>query len=337
MKYYKIIGLDPNIDFDYIMINESEERRLYLLQQCEISNDTFTFDKGGKPKQFNEFELKDEEIYDEDLFNILNSKYKDLDEEVNYNKSLNKYLYSVKSDDLAFSVMRKEDEINFILEDEYLKEVLHNKVKDNWSRVVENLGDETVLKYFNSSSFKREFNNSIVADDLVKYDPLVNTERLKTIIQDFDFNKEEDKLKAIEALDQQIKEDLNNTTIDINIKKLVKENPNFFDLDKLIKGEEKAILAIFQEVELEKDNQLIKIEVDHQQDITKEIIEEMIRQAEEKRYKDRPDDPDFGNGQFTEEEINRRSETEIEEKKLQEREETKENERPIVYDHIFEL
>ena len=156
------------------------------------------------------------------------------------------------------------------------------------------------MKYFNSDKFQKEALNSIPVDNFVKSDPLFDVNKLNRIIEDFDFNKEEDKSKALELLDKEIKENLNNINVDINIKEIIKSNPDFFDLDKLIKGEEQIILKAFKEVELQKEGHIIKLESIKEQDITDKIIEELTKQTT-------INDPVADNKQFTEEEIKRRN------------------------------
>ncbi len=293
MNIYKVGNTN-----NYVSINKNDLRRIYLLHQLESNNDV-ELGENGKPIKFKNQSLQEFKIKEEDLYIFLDLYYENLDEKILYNNRDGEYLHSVRVDKSPYSVIRRARDIDQILEDEYLRDKIHQKVKVNWNVVIENVDDKTIMKYFNSDKFQKEAYNCLLVDEFVKSDPLFNTEKLKSIINNFDFNKEEDRLKAVELLDKEIKENLDNGKVDINIKELIKSNPNYFDLDKLIKGEEKIILNVFQEIELEKDGHIIKLEASKEEDITDKIIEELSK-------KQFFDDPSVENKQLTEEEIQRR-------------------------------
>lgn len=293
MKFYKT----DDLDFDYIAIDKKTIKKLYYLQPHNGID--VSFDDKKNLKKFMDYELEEDDF---EKFKILEIKSKTTNEEVYYNKDKKEYLHSASTKESPFSLVKRERYIDFIMEDDLLKEEMENKVKDNWNRITENLDEKTLLKYFNTEKFQKEAYNSIPVDEFVKADLLIDLNKLQSTIKNYDFSKETDRLKAIEELDKQIKENLNNVEININFKELVRANPDFYDLDKLIKGEEAIILKTFQEVQFEKDGHTVKIQAVREQDITKEIIEERIRQKEE-RLKKIKDDPDVGNAQFTEEYI----------------------------------
>ncbi|WFA09581.1 hypothetical protein [Tissierella sp. Yu-01] len=294
MKMYKVENTN-----NYISFNKNDLRRVYLLQEIE-SDIYIELDKTGKPRKYKNFNLEEVEIKEEDLFSYLYLKHQDLEEEIFYNNNNEEYLHSIRIERKPYSVIRRAKDIDTLLEDEYLKEKIEDKIKENWNFIIEELDNKTIMKYFNSDKFQKEASNSISVDKFVKYDPLFNVNKLNTIIKDFDFSKEEDKSKAIEALDGEIKENLNNFKVDIDIKGIIKSNPDFFNLDKLIKGEEQVILKVFKEVELQKQGHTISLQAIKEQDITKEVIEELTKAII-------VDDPVSENKQLTEEEIRKRN------------------------------
>ncbi len=284
---------------NYVSFNKNDLRRIYLLHQLENNNDV-ELGESGKPIRFKNVNLQEVKINEEDLFSYLYLEQQDLEEEIFYNNNDEEYLHSIRVNKSPYSVIRRVRDFNYFIEDEYLKEKIEEKVKENWNLIIEDLDNTTIIKYFNSDKFQEQIIDSIPVDRFVKSDPLFDVDKLNTIIKDFDFSKEEDKLKAIELLDKEIKENLSNINVDLNIKEIIKSNPDFFDLDRLVKGEEKIILRVFQEVELEKDGHKIKLEATKKEDITKEIIEELTREI-------LIEDPVVDNKQFTEEEIKRRN------------------------------
>ncbi|MDU5082844.1 hypothetical protein [uncultured Tissierella sp.] len=294
MEMYKIGDSD-----NYVSFNKNDLRRIYLLQQLE-NNNGVELDENEKPIRFKNNILQKVKINEEDLFSYLYLEQQDLEEEILYDNLKEEYLHSVRVNKSPYSVIRRVKDFDYFIEDEYLKEKIEEKVKENWKVVIEKLDDTIVMKYFNSDKFKKETLNSISVDNFVKSDPLFDVNKLDTIIKDFDFSKEEDKLKVVELLDKEIKENLNNVNVDINIKEIIKSNPDFFDLDRLIKAEEKIILKVFQEIELEKDGHTIKVEATKEQDITDKIIEELTKQTT-------IEDPYVDNKLLTEEEIRKRS------------------------------
>ena len=294
MKLYKVGNTN-----NYISFNKNDLRRVYLLQQIENDN-YIELDETGKPRKFKNLNLQETEIKEEKLFSYLYLEQQDLEEEIFYNSNNEEYLHSIRVNKSPYSVIRRVRDFDYFIEDEYLKEKIEEKVKENWSVVVEKTDNTTIMKYFNSDKFQKEALNSIPVDNFVKSDPLFDVNKLNRIIEDFDFNKEEDKSKALELLDKEIKENLNNINVDINIKEIIKSNPDFFDLDKLIKGEEQIILKAFKEVEIQKEGHTIKLEAIKEQDITDKIIEELTKQTT-------ISDPVADNKQFTEEEIKRRN------------------------------
>ena len=299
MKMYKV----NNQDY-YILFGKAELRTLYLLDKAldmgiEFENNT--------PIRFMGNDIEEVDINKDDLFSYLYLEQGQLKEEIIYNDQEKEYLHSVRENNKPYSVVRRAKDIDYLLEDDYLNEKIVEKVKNNWNRIIENMDDKTIIKYFNEDKFKNEISNSMcISDELIKTDLDFDINKLETIIQDFDFNKEDDKLKALELLDIEIKENLDNFRMDIDIKELVKSNPDFFNLDNLIRGEEEVILEVFVELELEKDGHTVKLEVEKSEDITQAIIEELSKEAIVEA-----DEPSTDNKEFTEEYKQRKKENDM--------------------------